>query len=63
MNPAQKSTIAYVLKVYPRISQTFVVSEILAHEEAGLPLEIFSMRLSDDTRFHELGETHNGTPA
>lgn len=53
MNPAQKSTIAYVLKVYPRISQTFVVSEILAHEEAGLPLEIFSMRLSDDTRFHE----------
>lgn len=45
--------IAYVLKVFPRFSQTFVVNEILAHEEAGLPLEIFSLRLSDDTRFHE----------
>ena len=45
--------IAYVLKVFPRFSQTFVVNELLAHEEAGLPLEIFSMRLSDDTRFHE----------
>jgi len=47
------SKIAYVVKVYPRFSQTFVVNEILAHEEAGLPLNIFSMRLSDDTRFHE----------
>ncbi len=47
------SAIAYVVKVYPRFSQTFVVNEILAHEEAGLPLNIFSMRLSDDTRFHE----------
>ncbi|HKJ15782.1 MAG TPA: glycosyltransferase [Xanthomonadales bacterium] len=45
--------IGYVLKVFPRFSQTFVVNEILAHEEAGLPLEIFSLRLSDDTRFHE----------
>lgn len=45
--------IGYVLKVFPRFSQTFVVNEILAHEEAGLPMEIFSLRLSDDTRFHE----------
>ena len=45
--------IAYVLKVYPRFSQTFVVNEILAHEAAGLKLDIFSMRLSDDVRFHE----------
>jgi len=48
-----KTGIAYVLKVYPRFSQTFVMNEILAHEESGLPLDIFSMRLSDDTRFHE----------
>ncbi len=45
--------IAYVLKVFPRFSQTFVVNEILAHEAAGLPLEIISMRLTDDVRFHE----------
>ncbi|NND43734.1 MAG: colanic acid biosynthesis glycosyltransferase WcaL, partial [Xanthomonadales bacterium] len=45
--------IAYVLKVYPRFSQTFVVNEILAHEAAGWPLDIVSLRLSDDARFHE----------
>lgn len=49
----QHADVAYVLKVFPRFSQTFVLNELLAHEEAGLPLNIFSMRLSDDTRFHE----------
>lgn len=44
--------IAYILKVYPRISQTFVLSEILAHERAGLEMDIFSLRRTDDTRFH-----------
>jgi len=45
--------VAYVLKVYPRFSQTFVVNEILAHEAAGQSLDIFSLRLSDDVKFHE----------
>ncbi|NNL94176.1 MAG: colanic acid biosynthesis glycosyltransferase WcaL, partial [Xanthomonadales bacterium] len=45
--------IAYVLKMFPRFSQTFVLNEILAHEEAGWPLEIVSLRLPDDVRFHE----------
>ena len=45
--------IAYVLKMYPRFSQTFVVNELLAHQEAGRTLDIFSMRLPDDSRFHE----------
>ncbi len=44
--------IAYVLKVYPRTSQTFVLTEILAHERAGLAIDIFSLRRTDDTRFH-----------
>jgi len=44
--------IAYVLKVYPRTSQTFVLAEILAHERAGLKMDIFSLRRTDDTRFH-----------
>lgn len=49
----QNTAFAYVLKVYPRFSQTFVVNEILAHEEAGVSLDIISLRLSDDVRFHE----------
>lgn len=44
--------IAYLLKVYPRTSQTFVLSEILAHEKAGLEMDIFSLRRTDDSRFH-----------
>ncbi len=43
--------IGYVLKRYPRYSETFVVSEILAHEAAGLEIEIFSLRPPEDTHF------------
>lgn len=43
---------AYVLKMYPRFSETFIVSEILAREAAGEELVIFSLRPTTDTRFH-----------
>ena len=43
---------AYVLKVYPRFSETFIVTEILAREAAGEDLEIFALRPTSDTRFH-----------
>lgn len=42
---------AYVLKTYPRYSETFVVTEILAHEAAGLQIDIFSLRPPTDTHF------------
>jgi len=45
--------VAYVLKVYPRYSETFILNELLAHEQAGVPLEIFSLRAPGDGRFHE----------
>nr|WP_254150927.1 glycosyltransferase [Candidatus Chloroploca mongolica] len=45
--------IGYVLKVYPRFSETFIVSEILAHEAAGTELEIFALRPPTEGRFHE----------
>ncbi|UKA53971.1 glycosyltransferase [Arthrobacter sp. FW305-BF8] len=43
---------AYILKMYPRFSETFIVSEILAREAAGDRIEIFSLRPPDDPRFH-----------
>ena len=43
--------IAYVVKRYPRFSETFIVNEILAHEAAGWELEIFSLRPPEDTHF------------
>ena len=44
--------VGYILKMYPRFSETFIVNEMLAHEAAGLPLEIFSLRAPVDGRFH-----------
>ena len=43
---------AYVLKVYPRFSETFIVSEILAREAHGERIEIFALRPTTDARFH-----------
>jgi glycosyltransferase involved in cell wall biosynthesis len=43
--------VAYVLKRYPRYSETFVVNEILAHEAAGLQIDIFALRPLADTHF------------
>jgi glycosyltransferase involved in cell wall biosynthesis len=48
--------VGYVLKMYPRLAETFILNEILAHESAGLDLEIFSLRPPTDGCFHrELG--------
>jgi glycosyltransferase involved in cell wall biosynthesis len=46
--------IAYVVKRYPRYSETFIVNEILAHEAAGLSLEIFSLLPPVDTHFQNV---------
>jgi colanic acid/amylovoran biosynthesis glycosyltransferase len=45
--------VGYVLKRYPRYSETFVVNEILAHEAAGLGVEIFALRPTGDTHFQD----------
>lgn len=49
---AQK--VGYVVKRYPRFSETFIVNEILAHEATGLDIEIFALRPSVDTHFQNL---------
>jgi colanic acid/amylovoran biosynthesis glycosyltransferase len=43
--------VAYIVKRYPRFSETFIVNEILAHERAGLELEIISLYPPNDTHF------------
>ena len=45
--------VGYVLKMYPRFSETFIVHEILQQEAAGTHVEVFSLRLPIDGRFHE----------
>ncbi len=44
-------TLGYVVKRYPRFSETFIVNEILAHEDAGQEVAIFALRPSIDSHF------------
>ncbi|GAB3062088.1 glycosyltransferase family 4 protein [Sediminivirga luteola] len=48
----RQPVVGYVLKMYPRFSETFIVSEILAREAQGEKIVIFSLRPTTDTRFH-----------
>jgi len=54
MLPAESARIGYVVKRYPRYSETFIVNEILAHEAAGTEVEIFSLRPPVDGHFQDL---------
>lgn len=47
----QGPSTGYVVKRYPRYSETFIVNEIIAHERAGMEIEIFSVRPPVDTHF------------
>src|SRR5262245_17473529 len=51
--PPPPSRIGYVVKRYPRYSETWVVAEIAAHEAAGLEVEVFSLMPPNDTHFQE----------
>jgi hypothetical protein len=42
--------IAYILKMYPRFSETFIVNEILELERQGVDVCIYSLRKPDDGR-------------
>jgi len=53
MRPEGPSRIGYVVKRYPRYSETFVVGEIASHEAAGLEVEVFSIMPPNDTHFQE----------
>jgi glycosyltransferase involved in cell wall biosynthesis len=50
----QSEKIAYILKRYPRYSETFIVNEILAHEAVGLNIEIYALYPTIDTHFQDL---------
>ncbi|MDM9382255.1 glycosyltransferase [Chlorogloeopsis sp. ULAP01] len=51
---ADAAKVGYVLKRYPRYSETFVVSEILAHEAAGLNIQIFALHPPLDGHFQDI---------
>ncbi len=53
MSRSDPGRVAYVLKRYPRFSETFIVNEILAHEAAGLDLEIVALKDPEEAVLQE----------
>ncbi|MBU0945039.1 MAG: glycosyltransferase [Proteobacteria bacterium] len=50
---ASPSTLGYILKGYPRISETFISNEILLLEQLGYRLRLFPMRHPRETFCHD----------
>ena len=46
--------VGYIVKRYPRYSETFIVNEIIAHEAAGLDIRIFALLPPEDTHFQDI---------
>lgn len=49
-----RARLAVVVKGWPRLSETFIAQELVALEQAGIPLEIWSLRHPTDTKRHPL---------
>ena len=45
-------SVLFILKGYPRVSETFIAQEILALEQRGIALAIASLRRPTDTQTH-----------
>jgi len=51
--------IVVILKGYPRLSETFIAQEILGLQNAGLSLELVSLRLPTDKKTHPVHDEIN----
>jgi glycosyltransferase involved in cell wall biosynthesis len=51
-----RQTVGYLLKTYPKVSETFILQEILDLESLGLSLEIFSLQRPTDAIVHNLAK-------
>src|SRR5262249_20613250 len=49
----QPVRVGYILKMFPRLSETFILNEILELERQGLGLKIFSLKLPADSVQHD----------
>ena len=47
-------TVAFILKGYPRLSETFIAQEILSLERLGLAIEVVSLRYPADVATHPI---------
>ena len=47
-----KLKVGYVVKMFPRLSETFILNEILELERRGVEVVIFSIKRPNEGRFH-----------
>jgi glycosyltransferase involved in cell wall biosynthesis len=52
--PEPAAPVAFVLKGYPRLSETFIAQEILGLEQRGMKMVIYSLRHPTDARTHAI---------
>jgi len=45
--------VGYIIKMFPRLSETFILNEVLELEQQGLALRIFSLKRPVDSVFHQ----------
>lgn len=53
--------VGYLLRCFPKISETFILNEILQLEEEGLNLKIYSMKESKEEKTHQLVDNVRAT--
>jgi colanic acid/amylovoran biosynthesis glycosyltransferase len=52
MTEGGRAPVAYILKMFPRFSETFILNELLELERQGVTVRIFSLREPDDGIVH-----------
>lgn len=50
--PDSRIHVAYLLKMFPRLSETFILNEVLEMERQGVKVDVFSLMHPGDGRFH-----------
>lgn len=55
-------SVAYVLKGYPRLSETFIASEIWRLEQLGVPLRLYVCKPADEPTHHPVVDRIAATP-
>jgi len=57
-----KQTVAFVLKGYPRLSETFIAQEILALERCGIGIALYSLRHPTSSKRHPIHDEIHSQP-
>ena len=54
--------VAFILKGYPRLSETFIAQEILALEKSGMDIRLYSLRYPTDKSTHPIHQEISSIP-